>query len=78
MRLALVSDIHGNLAALEAIIADLENRQSDQVSLAERVGVRIRTPPKVYHLPGLPSLAQKPPAPRSQPLGLVRLEMSEG
>jgi predicted phosphodiesterase len=31
MRLALVSDIHGNLAALEAVIADLENRQIDQV-----------------------------------------------
>jgi len=31
MRLALVSDIHGNLAALEAVIADIENRQIDQV-----------------------------------------------
>jgi len=31
MRLALVSDIHGNLAALEAVIADLENRQINQV-----------------------------------------------
>ena len=31
MRLALVSDIHGNLAALEAVIADLESRHLDQV-----------------------------------------------
>ena len=31
MRFAFVSDIHGNLAALEAVIADLENRQVDQV-----------------------------------------------
>lgn len=31
MRLALVSDIHGNLAALEAVIEDLESRQIDQV-----------------------------------------------
>lgn len=31
MRLALVSDIHGNLAALEAVIADMKNRQIDQV-----------------------------------------------
>jgi predicted phosphodiesterase len=31
MRLALVSDIHGNLAAVEAMIADLENRQIHQV-----------------------------------------------
>ena len=31
MRLALVSDIHGNLAALEAVIADLESRHIDQV-----------------------------------------------
>jgi predicted phosphodiesterase len=31
MRFALVSDIHGNLAALEAVIADLEHRQIDQV-----------------------------------------------
>ncbi len=29
--LAFVSDIHGNLAALEAVIADLERRQIDQV-----------------------------------------------
>jgi len=28
MRLALVSDIHGNLAALEAVIADLESRRT--------------------------------------------------
>jgi predicted phosphodiesterase len=31
VRLAFVSDIHGNLAALEAVIADLEQRQVDQV-----------------------------------------------
>jgi predicted phosphodiesterase len=31
MRLALVSDIHGNLAALEAVIADLERRHIDRV-----------------------------------------------
>ncbi len=31
MRLAFVSDIHGNLAALEAVIADLQQRQVDQV-----------------------------------------------
>ncbi len=31
MRLALVSDIHGNLAALDAVIADLQSRQIDQV-----------------------------------------------
>ncbi|MGZ5199132.1 MAG: metallophosphoesterase family protein [Telluria sp.] len=32
MRLALVSDIHGNLAALEAVAADLERRNVDQVA----------------------------------------------
>ena len=31
MRLAFVSDIHGKLAAREAVIAELENRQVDQV-----------------------------------------------
>ena len=31
VRLAFVSDIHGNLAALEAVIADLQQRQVDQV-----------------------------------------------
>ena len=31
MRLALVSDIHGNLAALEAVIADLRTRKVDRV-----------------------------------------------
>jgi len=31
MRLAFVSDIHGNLAALEAVIADLQQRQVDRV-----------------------------------------------
>ena len=31
LRLAFVSDIHGNLAALEAVIADLEQRQVDRV-----------------------------------------------
>ncbi len=41
-------------------------------------GSGFELPPKVYHLPGLPSLVQKHPAPRSQPLGMVRLEMSEG
>ena len=31
MKLAFVSDIHGNLAALQAVIADLQARQVDQV-----------------------------------------------
>ncbi|MBM3363498.1 MAG: metallophosphoesterase family protein, partial [Betaproteobacteria bacterium] len=31
MRLAFVSDIHGNLAVLEAVIADLQQRQVDRV-----------------------------------------------
>lgn len=31
MRLAIVSDIHGNLTALEAVIADLERRRADLV-----------------------------------------------
>ncbi|MGI8564344.1 MAG: metallophosphoesterase family protein [Candidatus Dormibacter sp.] len=31
MRLAIVSDIHGNLAALEAVIADLERQGPDLV-----------------------------------------------
>src|SRR5437763_17121125 len=29
MRIAIVSDIHGNLTALEAVIADLETREPD-------------------------------------------------
>ncbi len=33
MRVAIVSDIHGNLAALEAVIADLAEAQPDQVVL---------------------------------------------
>ncbi|MYM35172.1 metallophosphoesterase [Duganella sp. FT94W] len=32
MRIALVSDIHGNLAALEAVVADIERRAVDQVA----------------------------------------------
>lgn len=32
MRIALVSDIHGNLAALEAVAADIERRAVDQVA----------------------------------------------
>ena len=31
MRLAIVSDIHGNLTALEAVIADIERRGVDRV-----------------------------------------------
>jgi hypothetical protein len=31
--------------------------------------------PEVYPLPGLASLVPRPPAPRSKPFGLVRLEM---
>jgi putative phosphoesterase len=31
MRVALVSDIHGNLAALEAVVADIERRAPDEV-----------------------------------------------
>ncbi len=31
MRLAVLSDIHGNLPALEAVLADLERQQADQV-----------------------------------------------
>src|ERR1700742_4630472 len=31
MRLAIVSDIHGNLLALEAVIADLERRKPDRI-----------------------------------------------
>ncbi|BEP94460.1 hypothetical protein GmRootA79_28440 [Acidovorax sp. A79] len=31
MRMALVSDIHGNLAALEAVAADIRRRGADQV-----------------------------------------------
>ena len=31
MRLALVSDIHGNLAALEAVAADIRRRGADSV-----------------------------------------------
>jgi predicted phosphodiesterase len=31
MRVAVVSDIHGNLTALEAVIADLERRAPDVV-----------------------------------------------
>ena len=33
MRLAVVSDIHGNLAALEAVLADLEQARPDAVVL---------------------------------------------
>ena len=38
---------------------------------------RFELPPKVHHLPRLTSLVPKPPAPRLQPLGLVRFEMSK-
>ena len=31
MRVALVSDIHGNLPALEAVVADIHRRGADQV-----------------------------------------------
>ena len=31
MRVALVSDIHGNLAALEAVVADIRRRGADQI-----------------------------------------------
>src|SRR3954453_15545236 len=31
MRVALVSDVHGNLAALEAVIADLRRRDADLI-----------------------------------------------
>lgn len=31
MRIALISDIHGNLAALEAVVADIKNRAVDQI-----------------------------------------------
>ena len=31
MRLAIVSDIHGNLTALDAVVADIERRGADRV-----------------------------------------------
>ena len=31
MRVALISDIHGNLVALDAVLADLEREQVDQI-----------------------------------------------
>ena len=31
MRIALVSDIHGNLAALEAVVADIQHRGVDEI-----------------------------------------------
>ena len=31
MRIALISDVHGNLAALEAVVADILRRGSDQI-----------------------------------------------
>ncbi len=39
MRLAVFSDIHGNLEALEAVLADIESRQIDEiVSLGDVIG----------------------------------------
>jgi len=39
MRLAIVSDIHGNLEALERVLADLDTRQPDAVAcLGDFVG----------------------------------------
>ena len=31
MRIALLSDIHGNLAALEAVVADIDRRGADRI-----------------------------------------------
>lgn len=31
MRIAALSDIHGNLSALDAVLADIKNRQVDQI-----------------------------------------------
>ena len=31
MRIAVLADIHGNLPALEAVVADLQNRRADQI-----------------------------------------------
>ena len=31
MRLAIVSDVHGNLTALDAVIADIERRGADRI-----------------------------------------------
>ena len=39
MRLAIVSDIHGNLEALQAVLRDIEGRQVDQIAcLGDVVG----------------------------------------
>ena len=57
MRLAFVSDIHGNLGALEAVIADLENRQIDQVvNLGDTLSGPLLPAETAHRLRGLPWL----------------------
>jgi predicted phosphodiesterase len=40
MRIAILSDVHGNRTALEAVLADLEQQRPDAVQSAERRAVR--------------------------------------
>ena len=57
MRLAFVSDIHGNLAALDAVIDDLAQRQVDQVvNLGDTVSGPLLPRETVARLRGLPWL----------------------
>ena len=57
MRLALVSDIHGNLAALDAVIADMKNRHIQcVVNLGDTLSgplLPLETADRLQHLPWL-------------------------
>lgn len=57
MRIALVSDIHGNLAALDAVIADLAQRRVDEVvNLGDTLSgplLPLETAQRLYTLPWL-------------------------
>lgn len=57
MRIAFVSDIHGNLAALDAVIADIDRRHVDQiVNLGDTLSGPLLPQETAQRLYGLPWL----------------------
>jgi hypothetical protein len=51
MKIALISDIHGNLPALETMLADLEGQSIDQIVCLDDVAI-FGPQPRDSHVPG--------------------------
>ncbi len=73
MRIAVLSDIHGNLAALQAVLTDLEDQEVDEVLIGGDLAEGGRQPMEVLDL----LMARKWPAVVGNG-DILLLELAEG